>query len=75
MNKAAGSAGIIGREQSDGQNPYGGEDPTHVDYYSLTLGNSGAWSINRSDYSGTITSLASGTVPVAAGLGTWHRLA
>jgi hypothetical protein len=75
MNKIAGSVGIIGRQESDGQSQNGGEDPSHVEYYSLTLSNTGAWSINRSDFSGTVTSLASGTAPSAAGLGAWHQLA
>ena len=72
-NAQAGSVGILGR-----QNNLGGtqEDPSKVLYYSLTLSNTGAWSINLADGSGNAAeSLAGGTVAAAAGLNTWHNLA
>lgn len=46
-----------------------------VNYYSLTLSDTGTWSINLTDGSGGIQSLAGGTVASAAGLNTWHNLA
>jgi hypothetical protein len=75
MNKVAGSAGIVGRQKSAGEQANNGEDPTKVKGYWLSLSNTGAWAIKRSDFSSTMTTLASGTVASAAGLGTWHRLA
>jgi hypothetical protein len=42
--------------------------------YLFRASNTGAWSIDRSDTSGTITTLASGTV-TALGMGSWHTLA
>jgi hypothetical protein len=75
MNKVAGSVGIVGREQNAGVQANGGEDPTHVNGYWLSLSNTGNWSVKRSDFSNNIVALASGTAPGAAGLGTWHQLA
>ena len=42
--------------------------------YLFRASDTGAWSIDRSDTNGTITTLASGTVG-ALGTGTWHTLA
>ena len=42
--------------------------------YLLRASNTGAWSIDKSSTTGTITSLASGTVS-ALGTGSWHTLA
>ena len=42
--------------------------------YLFRASNTGAWSIDKSDTSGNITTLASGTV-AALGTGTWHHLA
>ncbi len=48
--------------------------PADIDAYYLQVANTGAWSIFRKNTSGTITTLASGTV-AALGTGTWHHLA
>ncbi|WP_327242130.1 galactosylceramidase [Streptomyces sp. NBC_01320] len=68
-NAKPGSVGILGRERN--LDP----DPTQVNFYSLTLSDTGAWSINLRSGSGNVKSLASGTVASAAGLNTWHNLA
>lgn len=68
-NAQPGSVGILGREHN--LDP----DPTKVNFYSLTLGDTGAWSINLRSGSGNVKSLAGGTVASAAGLNTWHNLA
>lgn len=68
-NAQPGSVGILGREHN--LDP----DPTKVNFYSLTLGDTGAWSINLRSGSGNVKSLVSGTVASAAGLNTWHNLA
>ncbi|GAA1171910.1 hypothetical protein F4556_006498 [Kitasatospora gansuensis] len=75
MNKAAGSVGIAGRQQSAGEQWNAGEDPTHVKGYWFSLSDSGAWSVTRSDFADNKLTLASGTMPSAAGPGTWHHLA
>ncbi|WP_328334592.1 galactosylceramidase [Streptomyces sp. NBC_00455] len=72
-NAQPGSVGILGRQSNLGGTE---EDPSHVHYYSLTLSDAGAWSINRADGSGNAPqSLAGGTVASAHGLNTWHNLA
>jgi hypothetical protein len=48
--------------------------PANINDYSLQLSNTGAWSIVRNAASGTLTTLASGTV-TAPGTGTWQHLA
>jgi hypothetical protein len=48
--------------------------PANINEYYLQLGNTGAWSIVRNSTSGTLTTLASGTVS-APGTGTWQHLA
>ncbi|MGH3171343.1 MAG: LamG-like jellyroll fold domain-containing protein, partial [Trebonia sp.] len=48
-------------------------DPANTNEYYLQLSNTGAWSIVRNSTSGTLTTLASGTV-TAPGLNTWQQL-
>ena len=48
--------------------------PAGINEYYLQLSNTGAWSIVRNTTSGTLTTLASGTV-TAPGTGTWQHLA
>jgi hypothetical protein len=48
-------------------------DPAAINDYYLQLSNTGAWSIVRNSTSGTLTTLASGTV-TAPGLDTWQQL-
>jgi hypothetical protein len=48
-------------------------DPAAINEYYLQLGNTGAWSVVRNNTSGTLTTLASGTVS-APGLDTWQQL-
>jgi hypothetical protein len=50
-----------------------GFSPANIDAYYLTLAHTGAWSLDRDSTSGTISTLASGTLPAAAGDG-WHHL-
>jgi hypothetical protein len=50
------------------------ETVADINEYYLQLSNTGAWSIVRNSSSGTLTTLASGTV-TAPGTGTWHNLA
>ena len=72
-NAQPGSVGILGRQSNLGGTQ---EDPSRVHYYSLTLSDTGAWSINLADGSGkAATSLIGGTVSSAAGLNTWRNLA
>jgi Glycosyl hydrolase family 59/Ricin-type beta-trefoil lectin domain len=47
--------------------------PADINDYYLQLSNTGAWSIVRNSTSGTLTTLASGTVS-APGLNTWQQL-
>jgi Glycosyl hydrolase family 59/Ricin-type beta-trefoil lectin domain len=47
--------------------------PANINDYYLQLSNTGAWSIVRNSTSGTLTTLASGTV-TAPGLDTWQAL-
>ena len=48
--------------------------PARINEYYLQLSDTGAWSIVRNTTSGTLTTLASGTV-TAPGTGTWQHLA
>jgi hypothetical protein len=48
--------------------------PANINDYYLQLASTGAWSIVRNAASGTLTTLASGTV-AAPGTGTWQHLA
>ena len=48
-------------------------DPADINEYYLQLSSTGAWSIVRNSTSGTLTTLASGTV-TAPGLDTWQQL-
>jgi Glycosyl hydrolase family 59/Ricin-type beta-trefoil lectin domain len=48
-------------------------DPADINEYYLQLTNTGTWSIVRNSTSGTLTTLASGTV-TAPGLDTWQQL-
>jgi hypothetical protein len=75
MNKVPGSAGIVGRQRNAGVQANAGEDPTHANGYWFSLSDTGAWAVKRTDFSGNSATLVSGTLPGAAGLGTWHQLA
>jgi len=68
MNQA-GAVQLLGRVGT--QHPY---SVAGIDEYYLQLSNTGAWSIVKNDYNGTLTTLASGTV-TAPGTGTWSHLA
>jgi hypothetical protein len=48
-------------------------DPADINEYYLQLSNTGAWSIVRNNTSGSLTTLASGSVS-APGLDTWQQL-
>ena len=66
LMEQAGAVQLLGRA--------GTQDSENVNYdndYYLQLSNTGAWSLIRNSDSGTITTLASGTVS-ALGTGTWH---
>jgi hypothetical protein len=65
----AGSAQLLGRVGTQKS-----ETVADINDYYLQLSNTGAWSIVRNSTSGTLTTLASGTV-TAPGLDTWHNLA
>ncbi|MFE7392222.1 galactosylceramidase [Streptomyces sp. NPDC057582] len=72
-NAQPGSVGILGRQSNLGGTV---EDPSRVHYYSLTLSDTGTWSINLADGSGKAAApLTKGTMASAAGLNTWHNLA
>ncbi|WP_113718291.1 beta-N-acetylglucosaminidase domain-containing protein [Arthrobacter dokdonensis] len=72
-NAQPGSVGILGRQSNLGGTQ---EDPSKVHYYSLTLSDTGAWSINLADGSGKAAApLTGGTIAKGAGLNTWHNLA
>ena len=64
----AGSVELIGRANLQGTNNNG------LNAYHLRVGNTGAWSIVKSDNSWNFTTLASGTTS-ALGLNTWHTVA
>ena len=64
----AGAVQLLGRV-----GPQQGFSPANIDDYYLQLSNTGAWSIVRNSTSGTLTTLASGTV-TAPGLNTWQQL-
>ncbi|MFC8722137.1 RICIN domain-containing protein [Kitasatospora sp. NPDC057198] len=64
----AGSAEILGRAGSQGRNNGG------LDAYRLSLADTGAWQLVRTDTAWNTTVLARGSVR-APGTGTWHRLA
>ena len=65
----AGAVQLLGRASTQK-----GFSPADIDAYYFQVANTGAWSIFRNNTSGTITTLASGTV-AALGTGTWHHLA
>ena len=65
----AGAVQLLGRVSTQK-----GFSPADIDAYYFQVANTGAWSIFRNNTSGTITTLASGTV-AALGTGTWHHLA
>ena len=65
----AGAVQLLGRA-----GPQKGFSPADINAYYFQAANTGAWSIFRNNTSGTITTLASGTV-AALGTGTWHHLA
>jgi len=69
MMEQAGAVQLLGRVGT--MEPF---DPAAINDYYLQLSNTGAWSIVRNSTSGTLTTLASGTV-TAPGLDTWQQLA
>src|ERR1700722_18511195 len=69
MMEQAGAVQLLGRVGA--MQPF---DPAAINDYYLQLSNAGAWSIVRNSTSGTLTTLASGTV-TAPGLNTWQQLA
>jgi Glycosyl hydrolase family 59/Ricin-type beta-trefoil lectin domain len=69
MMEQAGAVQLLGRVGT--MEPF---DPADINDYYLQLSNTGAWSIVRNSTSGTLTTLASGTV-AAPGLDTWQQLA
>ena len=69
MMEQAGAVQLLGRVGT--MEPF---DPADINDYYLQLSNTGAWSIVRNSTSGTLTTLASGTV-TAPGLDTWQQLA
>ena len=68
MMEQAGAVQLLGRVGT--MEPF---DPAAINDYYLQLSNTGAWSIVRNSTSGTLTTLASGTV-TAPGLDTWQQL-
>jgi hypothetical protein len=66
--KSAGSVQLLGRVGTQKSETVG-----DINEYYLQLSNTGSWSIVRNSTSGTLTTLASGTV-TAPGTGTWHNL-
>jgi hypothetical protein len=69
LMEQAGAVQLLGRVGT--MQPF---DPAAINDYYLQLSNAGAWSIVRNSTSGTLTTLASGTV-TAPGLNTWQQLA
>jgi hypothetical protein len=65
----AGAVQLLGRVSTQT-----GFSPADIDAYYFQVASTGAWSIFRDNTSGTVTTLASGTV-AALGTGTWHHLA
>ncbi len=68
MMEQAGAVQLLGRVGAQK-----GFSPADINDYYLQLSNTGAWSIVRNSTSGTLTTLASGTVS-APGLDTWQQL-
>ena len=68
MMEQAGAVQLLGRVGT--QTSF---SPADINDYYLQLSNTGAWSIVRNSTSGTLTTLASGTV-TAPGLDTWQQL-
>ena len=69
MMRQAGAVQLMARVNT--QRPF---SVSGIKAYYLQLSSSGAWSIVRNTYNGTLTTLASGTV-AAPGTGTWEHLA
>jgi hypothetical protein len=69
LMEQAGAVQLLGRVGT--MQPF---DPAAINDYYLQLSNAGAWSIVRNSTSGTLTTLASGTV-TAPGLNSWQQLA
>ncbi len=68
LMEQAGAVQLLGRVGT-----MAGFSPAHINDYYLQLSNTGAWSIIKNSTSGTLTTLASGTV-TAPGLNTWQHL-
>lgn len=69
LMEQAGSVQLLAR--IDTQHPF---SVAGIKDYYLQLSSTGAWSIVKNTYGGTLTTLVSGTV-AAPGTGTWHHLA
>jgi hypothetical protein len=69
LMEQAGAVQLMGRVGTEE-----GFSPADINEYYLQLSNAGAWSIVRNNTSGSLTTLASGTV-AAPGTGTWQKLA
>jgi hypothetical protein len=69
LMEQAGAVQLLGRVGT-----MAGFSPANINDYYLQLSNTGAWSVIRNSTSGTLTTLASGTV-TAPGLNTWQHLA
>ncbi|MEU9126390.1 galactosylceramidase [Streptomyces sp. NPDC048506] len=67
MLEKSGSVELLGRVGQQGRNNNG------LNAYHLRVGDTGAWSIDKSDTSWKFTTLASGKTR-APGLNTWHRV-
>ncbi|HEY4017549.1 MAG TPA: ricin-type beta-trefoil lectin domain protein [Pseudonocardiaceae bacterium] len=65
--RQAGTVELLGRANTQAR-PQGDQNA-----YLLRVSDNGAWSIDKSDTSGTITTLASGT-RAALGTGSWHTI-
>ena len=74
LRRRADAAGGRGAAARPGRHHGAASTPADINDYYLQLSNTGAWSIVRNSTSGTLTTLASGTV-TAPGTGTWQHLA
>ncbi|HEY4460529.1 MAG TPA: ricin-type beta-trefoil lectin domain protein [Pseudonocardiaceae bacterium] len=66
--RQAGTAELFGRANTQDR------PQSDQNAYLFRVSNTGAWSIDKSDTSGTVTALTSGTT-TALGTGTWHTIA
>ncbi len=66
--RQAGTVELMGRANTQDR------PQSHQNAYLFRVSDTGAWSIDKSDTSGTVTTLASGSIS-ALGTGSWHTLA